>query len=253
MSSCSSLTNSSSLSISPSSSSSNLANLNLENFPIVIVKTNNGYCGAFLCNNGENISNDETNYNKNIIYCRDEAGNKIYSPDTILSSQIVVAKKLNESMNASIEGKLLGYLKPRQSDPKKLVVGYSCKIASTSINNTLVTCSLLTNPLTLHNKEHEKILTTIQTHCYEAIDEYLNDLIWDNNLIDKILWLINLLLYIDDHKQITLEFLIEVLKSTAYSYQMLPPETNILQPLNLIFNNVTCDGIIFPKKIIKLV
>jgi hypothetical protein len=69
-SSSSSLSLSSSISPTPS-----FGNLNSFEYPIIIIHNSSGYLGAFLSLQEENTSE--------IIYCRDENGNKIYLHATI--------------------------------------------------------------------------------------------------------------------------------------------------------------------------
>ena len=99
------------------------------------------------------------------------------------------------------------------------------------------------HPLTLHEDRHKDTLSCASSFISQSVDEILETGEISGPILDQTWWLVNVVLYVDDHPLITREALLEAISNFCYDYRSLPVGTLIRQPVNYIFDIVQIDGV----------
>ena len=203
--------------------------------------TDHGYYGGNIIS----MSDDLTSCN--VLFNRDELGNEINKHLSVPVGSCVVPYRENKGeifiSTSSEKINAEGYLK----------AGYPIYVNS-GIGSGINSCSKgsknkypIYNPLTFHNLHHRNALTYTSFTLVQIIEEYLQTNKMSSVKFDQSFWLINTVLLIDNHSQITKELLLEAIINFCVDYSVFPKGTLIRQPINYIFDILGIDGVYSSK------
>ena len=205
---------------------------------IAVFRTPHGYRGGII------LSNDN-NYNHKVLFIRDERGECISQEGTVpVNCKVVPQRKHREEVSVFTSGPPVhadGYVKAGEKlDFRKGlgsgVTGQHIESKRASFNYPVY------NPLSIHHSEQKKTLLNISSLLSETVRSILKNEQVDYGL-DNLHWLVNVVLFVDDHIRITKAALSQALMDFCTDYRTLPKGTIIRQPINYIFDVVKVDGI----------
>jgi len=203
-----------------------------------IFKTGQGYFGGTI------IEKSNNNKLMSALLTRDEYGNLIEDICILPTDSEVVPKRLSQDTvyikTNCLKGK--NYIHP--GDVIDTKNGFGSGIVGKRKQSTSSVEYPIYNSLTIHNHEHKKMLMNTSSFISQAVDECLRHDEISQPILDQTCWLINVVLYIDDHRLLNTQVVREAIVNFCTDYKKLPKHCFIRQPINYIFDIVSIDGIL---------
>jgi len=186
-----------------------------------------------------------------VRFYRDENGNRIEDVQSVPVSRRVEPRRKNSKpvwilVNKGLSGS--GYV--RSQHPLNLGYGIGSGLNGKFVRKLKAEqgCKYpIYTPITFHSAEHRKMLTRTSSLICQLVVDYSQE-----DLLDRIHWLINTFLYIDGFPGITLEVLLEAITNFTCDYLSFPPGTILRQPINYIFDILNIDGVCSEETVSKV-
>lgn len=202
-----------------------LPQISVKFYDFTLFQTPEGYRGGYI------LTETPTSYH--VLLTRDNTGSLIHQKEVLPRSSLVIPQRLTSQLDIWTNLKTSNFLKAGMGisgsygsglkGSRDKIKGYSSKFP-------------IYTPLTLHNKEHHKLFSL-------AVETLTQALISSENL-DRVNWLVNACLYVDDFPMVSKEILVECCTNFLNDYYGYPPGTLIREPINYILDSQNIDGLI---------
>ena len=217
----------------------------------VLFHTNEGYRTG-------NIISYNNNKTCEVLFTRDEFGNLINDRTTIPLSSIVKPFRKNHGQVSIKVAPIIiaeGYV--RAGQPIEIGCGIGSGVNSISVPSSpskhkkKITESRVSEytlypiykPLTFHSLQQRSTLTYGSYFLLQLIDYYLKTGNILMEMLDQANWLINVVLFIDNHSLIPKNVMLEAIINFCFDYTNLSSGSFIRQPINYIFDIIGIDGV----------
>lgn len=171
-----------------------------------------------------------------VLIFRDEKGNEVHSFESFSrDDEVKPHRKFTSQIYIQTSKCAKGYIR----------AGYPIqhKLGSGLYQNKGKREYPIYNPLTLHSCFHLDLLNRISEQTVSIINEYLNTNAIPEDILERILWLLNVSLYIDKHPAISREVFLQSILDFCLDYTSRNLGNFIEQPLNYILRPIGIDGI----------
>lgn len=213
-----------------------------------LFRTDRGYKGGHI------MSDSWDTYQ--VLLTRDELGNEI-SENAIVPKDTLVLPQRDQretvwfytcpDLSKSGHGEVYAEAFVRAGGDIDIGEGFGSGVTGSSVpsqrqRHRLVKYPIY-QPLSLHDECHRETLSCASSFLSQVVDEYLSTNLVSGTILDQTCWLLNAVLYVDDHPRISRTVLLEAVRNFCYDYQNLPAGTLLRQPLNYALDAARVDGI----------
>jgi len=195
-----------------------------------IFKTKKGYRDGYII--GQN------RYDYDVIFLHDEHGNQTVEKGKVKLNNLVETKRIHHQelfiyipQHATIDG----YVYARKDLKGSLgtgIRGFSHETKKCKDSYPIF------RVLSLHNDLHNEYLIRASSLLCRSIMEDL-----PITILDKIIWLINIVLMVDDYPRLSTEVIHEAIHNFVLDYTMRPEGSQLRHPINYILEILRIDGI----------
>jgi hypothetical protein len=219
--------------------------------------TDDGYGEGRICNINEN----------SITIQWVQHSQKIFSSlpqETILvpRNQLVLPKRFHPSVSIPTSCKYAtGYFHPgfyekisKNSTKSLFLSGLSINLKKTLSNTADLKVYPILNSLTLRDDSHwklfQQLFNVININCIRYLQAEIK---LSEMPLDNIVWMLNALLYIDDHPRINKEIVSSILKNFLADYTQMSTDSWIRSPLNYLLDYHQIQGVFWKNRVVIFV